>query len=462
MASHEKIEINEANKETFCGEPFLGLSTRGIGYVQQCSQIKYIHGIPKKGTVDGLNLEDGYVYVDGVKQDLFNLKFDNWQDIWNSEYLVDLRDKMLKGIKNPTCELCSYQKNSAKRYRYIENHNHWKQFYNLQQPGKIELRLSNECNLACRMCTPINSSIYEKDIIRIDKNKTEELPDWFQKGYVAPAKYVQKLKQENVKFLRDKMEQIEEMIDNATILEIHGGEPTLEDKIWEKLDSIDLSNKQLIMYSNGMKFDKYHVDILNRFKKGRVGFSVDVCDESIEYSRWPAKWDVIESNVLNNATQLKQEIEIHLMTTINVYTMFRIKQVCTWMFNNFGKDPRFRPNFNVVQKPAYLNPNIVDYYVRQDLIKDLRSHCSQLWAPLDTKVKQDWNRKLNKFLRHMSIKSMYDSIPEKSTLMKQYSKEEIDNEIRKQFFQFTKILDKSRNQDFYTALPEFKGILDID
>ena len=44
--------------------------------------------------------------------------------------------------------------------------------------------------------------------------------------------------------------------------------------------------------------------------------------------------------------------------------------------------------------------------------------------------------------------------------MKQFSREEIDNEIRKQFFQFTKILDKSRGQDFYTALPEFKGVLD--
>ena len=55
---------------------------------------------------------------------------------------------------------------------------------------------------------------------------------------------------------------------------------------------------------------------------------------------------------------------------------------------------------------------------------------------------------------------MYDSIPDSSTLMKQFTKDEIDDEIRKQFFQFTRILDKSRGQDFYTALPEFKGILD--
>ena len=183
MGTVVEININDINQDTFCGEPFLGLSTRGIGYVQQCSQIKYIHGIPKKGTVDGLNIDDGYVYVDGVKQELFNLKFDDWQDVWNSEYLVDLRDKMLKGIENPTCELCFYQKQYAKRFRYIQDHNKWKDYYTTH-PNKIELRLSNECNLACRMCTPINSSIFEKDVIRIDKYKKEDLPDWFEKGYV--------------------------------------------------------------------------------------------------------------------------------------------------------------------------------------------------------------------------------------------------------------------------------------
>ena len=52
---------------TFCGEPLINLSTRGIGTVQQCSQVKYIRGIPTKGTVDSLNIKDGYVYVEVCK-----------------------------------------------------------------------------------------------------------------------------------------------------------------------------------------------------------------------------------------------------------------------------------------------------------------------------------------------------------------------------------------------------------
>ena len=45
---------------TFCGEPLINLSTRGIGTVQQCSQVKYIRGIPKKGTVE----------IAGISQDI--------------------------------------------------------------------------------------------------------------------------------------------------------------------------------------------------------------------------------------------------------------------------------------------------------------------------------------------------------------------------------------------------------
>ena len=41
---------------------------------------------PKKGTVDGLNISDGFVYVDGIKQELFDARKDKWEDIWNSEY----------------------------------------------------------------------------------------------------------------------------------------------------------------------------------------------------------------------------------------------------------------------------------------------------------------------------------------------------------------------------------------
>ena len=182
----------DTDNGTFCGEPLLNLSTRGIGHVQQCSQIKYIKGIPKKGTVDGLNISDGFVYVDGVKQELFDLRKDKWEDIWNSEYLVDLRYKQANGIKNPTCELCYFMGKESKRYRYIYDAEKYNKLYSKTHPNKIELRLSNECNLACRFCTPVNSSIYEKEMVKLGKQK--HIPSIVKKNYVDIAEHVQEFK----------------------------------------------------------------------------------------------------------------------------------------------------------------------------------------------------------------------------------------------------------------------------
>jgi len=452
-----KDENKISDNGTFCGEPLLGLSLRGIGYVQQCSQIKYIRGIPKKGTVDGLNINDGQTYVDGVKQELFNLKFDKWEDVWNSEYLVDLRKKQANGIKNPTCELCYHQKENSKRHRYIEHSNKWSKVYNKNTPYKIELRLSNECNLACRMCTPINSSIFEKNMLKFKRDTNEPIPDFIQKAYIEPSEFVNDLKKQDVKFLRDKMDSIRPLIENATILEIHGGEPTLETTLWKVLEEIDLSNKEFIMYTNGMTFDQYHVDILNRFKKGRIGFSVDTCDESLSYHRWPADWKTIEDNILKFGKSLKQDIIVNFKITISVYTMFRLTETLKWTIKHFKDDIRFEPSIDIVNKPAWLNPNIVDFNKRQDLVSDLRRFANKELTGLDLETRKLYQRRINVFTKHLTKRDMYDSIPE-STYGK-YSKDELDKVIYDQFKTFTATMDKARKQNFYDALPEFKGVL---
>ena len=47
---------------------------------------------------------------------------------------------------------------------------------------------------------------------------------------------------------------------------MHGGEPTLETKLWKVLEQIDLSNKEFICYTNMIKFDPIPIDILNCLK----------------------------------------------------------------------------------------------------------------------------------------------------------------------------------------------------
>ena len=103
------------------------------------------------------------------------------------------------------------------------------------------------------------------------------------------------------------------------------------------------------MYTNAMTFNcAYHVDILNRFKKGRIGFSVDTCDESLSYIDGQIDWKTIESNILTYGKNLKQDIIVNFKITTRVYTMFRLTETIRWTLKHFKDDPDL--NLNIVNK----------------------------------------------------------------------------------------------------------------
>ena len=445
---------------TFCGEPLINLSTRGIGHVQQCSQVKYIKGIPKKGTVDGLNIGDGFVYVDGVKQDLFNLKVDDWKDVWNSEYLIDLREKQAKGIRNPTCELCYFGLTRSKRYRYIRDSEYYQPLYKKESPNKIELRLSNECNLSCRFCTPINSSIYEKEMVKLGKSKNP-VPDVVKRNYIDVANSVNKIKKQGEKFLRDTVDNLQELIDSVTIIEMHGGEPTLETKLWEILENTDVSEKEFICYSNVIKLSDYHIDILNRFKKGRFIASVDVADETISYVRYPAEWEVVSKNLMM-LKKFKKEIEIQVSMTMQIYNMYRMAKSVTWMFDKFKECENHYPKIYVIQKPSYLSPNLISYKDRLELVKELEDLQNEFRLIKDKwrNVRKRYARELKEIIGYLKIKDIKDSIPDISFYVnnkKRTKPKQLQSILVKEFWEFTRTLDRIRKQDFYEIYPEFKG-----
>lgn len=441
---------------TFCGEPLLNLSTRGIGHVQQCSQIKYIQGIPKKGTVDGLNIKDGFVYVDGVKQELFNLKVDSWQDVWNSEYLQDLRHKQANGIKNPTCELCYFMKKNAKRYRYIKHNEYYEKLYKKQSPNKLELRLSNECNLACRFCTPINSSIYEKEMVKLS-NSGKDVPDIMKKNYIDIAKQVNDMKKQGKKFLRDNVNNLQELLENVTIIEIHGGEPTIETKLWQVLEKLDLSKKEFICYSNIIKLNDYHIEILNRFRAGRFVASIDVADESISYIRYPADWKTVSANAML-LKKFKPEIEIQISMTFQIYNMFRIVSSIKWVVDNFKDCKNHNPKFGVVQKPAYLSPNLIDFDHRKSLLKSIKIAKDDLFEEISEHQRKKYENSLDEIINLLSIESIEQSIPDVSTYINNINEpNQLKSILIKEFWDFTRTLDNTRGQDFLTVYPEFEG-----
>ena len=77
-------------------------------------------------------------------------------DIFNSNFMKDLRNKSLSGERIEGCKRCYEEQDSGKRsLRQRVNANKGTREYNLDDPKitYLELSISNDCNLACRMCS---------------------------------------------------------------------------------------------------------------------------------------------------------------------------------------------------------------------------------------------------------------------------------------------------------------------
>ncbi len=294
-------------------------------------------------------------------------------------------------------------------------------------------------------------------MIKLSKNE-KDIPDIVQKNYVAVAERVYNLKQQGTKFLRDTVDSLQELLDNVRIIEIHGGEPTLETKLWEVLENLDLSDKEFICYSNIIKLSDYHIEILNRFRAGRFVASIDVADESISYIRHPAKWEVVSQNAMM-LKKFKPEIEIQISMTFQIYNMFRISNSIKWIVENFKDCDNHKPKFSVIQKPAYLSPNLVDYKDRVSLAESIRISKNNLFQGLPKNKRKIYERSLDEVIDYLKIEKLEESIPDITSYVKGKKTKQIRAILIRQFWEFTRTLDKSRKQDFLTVYPEFKGKL---
>lgn len=136
----------------------------------------------------------------------------------------------------------------------------------------LDLRLTNNCNLACTMCSEHSSTLWAK------------------------------LKKTNSQYLLDKDIQQELISNSGNLLKlsIQGGEPFYGDDFINFVELLpNKSNMQLEMFSNTITAD---INVLkkwvNEFKQVSFISSVDGVEDVFEDIRWPAKWEKYERKIL--------------------------------------------------------------------------------------------------------------------------------------------------------------------
>lgn len=221
--------------------------------------------------------------VTDIKKDL------DWK---NDPDFNNIRNKMLKGERLPKhCSVCyEYEAKGLDGYRRHDSLDYIAKLgiKNLDDLEKItspyfyEIRLSNKCNLMCRMCTPIHSHLIKREF--------RSYPELAGPGQNENQK---------VKYTSLDIVDIDGLTDKHTVY-ITGGEPTVMKELYEFMQRCIDANRtdfRLTMTTNTQYMSEKLWRMIKNFPNTHFSISIDGFGEVNDYIRWRSNWDDVMRNV---------------------------------------------------------------------------------------------------------------------------------------------------------------------
>lgn len=150
---------------------------------------------------------------------------------------------------------------------------------------KLEIQIDRDCNAACLICGPWNSSTWEKYNSKIGTRlgfAPMELTDTDADTLVQIAKLKKILS-----------------LDQTNNIRFLGGEPLRNDHHVSLLSEVAHPENITLNYTtNGSYRPSIELlDFWKRFKRVNLTFSIDGVGEHFNYLRWPLQWHQVESNI---------------------------------------------------------------------------------------------------------------------------------------------------------------------
>ena len=249
---------------------------------------------------------------------LGNIKDTTLEQAFNSDPMLQLRKSLLAGEKPSTCNNC--WKVEEKGLTSIRMHNIGrlqKDFLlkYLDQPSltSIDIKFNNTCNFKCRICGPGNSSLFA-----IEEHKFRGKPLMIQDNWGESQQFI---------------DQINSHLPDITNIDMFGGEPFLIKNFNNVLKLAVEKNYakkiQLHYNSNGSIWPGHLVPYWPNFKLVDIHFSIDAIGKQFELQRG-GSWSEVESNILRLKQLDLPNLNISIMPTISIMSVYYIDQVYDW------------------------------------------------------------------------------------------------------------------------------------
>jgi radical SAM protein with 4Fe4S-binding SPASM domain len=388
--------------KSFCVMPWINLSTDVNGSLRPCC--KFAQPRPTN------------------EYQLPNMKDGKIDALWNDQGFQNLRQAFIDGKQPKECHQCWEEESAgikSMRQSFSREMDLSKiEFSPITKSGPIafDLKLSNVCNLKCRICGPTASSTLFKEHkerygIRIVEDKT----DWMYKSdYWLENKFFDTENEEVfINWLKDLQH-----------LEITGGEPMTSPenlKLLKTLDEMDLSkNITFLMNTNATIVNDKVLQYIKKFKYAQIFLSIDDINNRYEYQRFPGNFKTVEEN-LQQYKKLQDEnpnVSITIFPTVSIFNIFYLDEIYKWL-----DAQGVRHFFNIL------------HYASYNCIKNLPQRVKDVLTE-----------------RYKS--STIDRIQELLSFLNQEGTDELDL-----FFKEVSEVDKIRDQKFETEFNEWYKVL---
>jgi len=329
--------------------------------------------------------------------------------IFHLPEFVQLRKDMLEGVRNPICKTCwRIEDEDRISYRLFSSVEGWSSVIQKDEQQQAELIESPQllavdtssslrCNLRCRMCNAGSS----------DKLFEHEQTEFKRLGHVEEVESLTKVSwsfgEFNYDFKRNnKQMQWLRTASHIEAIKISGGEPFYDEDFIDFLTDFTnngAQNTTLFLHTNATQFNKRSMDILNRFKKVVLNFSIDSVGKNYEYIRHPMTWDGLTKSVDRFQRDIQTDHIVLLNSVLQNTNILHMGELIDWSvqrgfhasFSDLNPsrragDPRFLPKYILEEALARVQERFdkVDHYIIKidSLIRDL-NHYIEVSEPTD-------------------------------------------------------------------------------
>jgi molybdenum cofactor biosynthesis enzyme MoaA len=329
-------------------------------------------------------------YIWKEKDKPYKIFKDDIKEAWHSDSYKNIRQTMLDGKRPDICERCFREEDAGiKSARQSANEQWGTECDMTTTPDMniryVDLRLGNLCNLKCRMCNPISSSMWVKDWNEAVKEEAQ-----------LPPEEIERLTKMDWPTKDKTWDNIKEIMPYIEMIYFTGGEPTLtleQMTLLEYCIDSEYTDITLKYNTNLTNIPERMLDLWKNFKKIKVNASIDAVGDLNRYIRYPSSWEEITNNLdmLNNIPNV--QIQIH--TTVQMYNIFDLHNILVYFkdYNHF---------LNILNHPKYLNIRVLNKEHKQKIVNRLLT-CPVHNDKSDGIIKymqEDWSNKWPEFITY--------------------------------------------------------------